>query len=124
MRSLEKTQGIGKRVDDLLLMNHEARYELVDVLKVSKSFMTRLLDDKTGWTIRNVEKAADHYGVSVEYLITGEPDNIDIVLSGKEIDRGIMEKVVTIEKLSKVERRKLISRVLKYIAEIILVTED
>lgn len=61
----------GKRIDAIRITHGDTQRSLASVVGISYCYMSRLLRDKDEWARRHVEKVAEHYHVSFDYLYYG-----------------------------------------------------
>ncbi len=72
--SPEKKAMIGKRIRNLRETKHESESELAVGLDVSRAAVCQWERGKTAPSPRNLRALAEHFGVSYEYLLKGNPD--------------------------------------------------
>lgn len=72
--SPEKKAMIGERIRILREEKHESQSELAENIKVSRSAVCQWEGGKTKPLPPNLRTLADYFGVSCEYLLSGNPD--------------------------------------------------
>lgn len=106
----------GKRIDAIRVKHGETQRYLAKVVGISYSYMSRLLRDKDEWAKRYVEKVAEHYHVSFDYLYYGitssemiEEDNLELDFETQSNDLMIRLKSMEVADKNKHCKNMLIS---------------
>ena len=109
-----------KTLDDQLRESRISQSDFADAIGVSKSIVTLWINGKSYPRIDTIQKIADYFGVSTDYLVTGNrvvknlkaadhfeiPENgIQFVISGEDI-----ELLKSIKKLNETNRSKLLDQ--------------
>jgi len=112
-------KGIGARVENIRIRFGETKQELAEVIHVSPSYLTRLLDDVARWNETMVSAVADHYKVSKNYILGGVDEIEHMVNESVDFDTIFTDFIIHLEEEPR-EMQKLHSqRLLQYIMKLI-----
>ena len=112
-------KGIGARVENIRIRFGETKQELAEVIHVSPSYLTRLLDDVARWNETMVSAVADHYKVSKNYILGGVDEIEHMVNERVDFDTIFTDFIIHLEEEPR-EMQKLHSqRLLQYIMKLI-----
>lgn len=66
---------IGKRIQMLRKNNNETQKKLAQVINTSSDNLSKIEQGRTGLTLENLLKIAEHYNVSLDYICKGEDNS-------------------------------------------------
>jgi len=112
-------KGIGARVENIRIRFGETKQELAEVIHVSPSYLTRLLDDVARWNDSMVSAVADHYRVSKNFILSGVDEIEHMVNESVDFDTIFTDFIIYLEEEPR-EMQKLHSqRLLQYIMNLL-----
>lgn len=112
-------KGIGARVDNIRIRFGETKQELAEVIHVSPSYLTRLLDDAARWNDAMVSAVADHYRVSENFIITGIDEIEHLVNENVDFDTIFTDFIIYLEEEPREMQKVHSKRLLQYIMNLI-----
>lgn len=115
----ESKKNIGARVDFIRHGHSESRAKLASVVGVSASYMSRLLMDKVPWNEEMVAIVADHYQVSMEYILYGEDVIQKQISQGQNYDVLITDMILHLKNQPIEVQKRNGLRLMKSILEMI-----
>lgn len=70
----KRNREISARILNLIADNELTAYQIMKDLRLSSSVFYNCMNSKRSWSIENLIKVADRFGITLDYLIKGYPE--------------------------------------------------